>query len=52
MGWRDQAAAMGLPLWVKPARLGSSVGISQGDRAPSSELDAGGRAGAARTTRG
>jgi D-alanine-D-alanine ligase len=28
-GWRDQAAAMGLPLWVKPARLGSSVGISK-----------------------
>ncbi len=28
-GWREQAAAMGLPLWVKPARLGSSVGISQ-----------------------
>jgi D-alanine-D-alanine ligase len=28
-GWRDQAAAMGLPLWVKPARLGSSVGITK-----------------------
>ncbi len=28
-GWRDRAAAMGLPLWVKPARLGSSVGISK-----------------------
>jgi D-alanine-D-alanine ligase len=28
-GWREQAAAMGLPLWVKPARLGSSVGISK-----------------------
>ena len=28
-GWRERAAAMGLPLWVKPARLGSSVGISQ-----------------------
>jgi D-alanine-D-alanine ligase len=27
--WRDQVAAMGLPLWVKPARLGSSVGISK-----------------------
>jgi D-alanine-D-alanine ligase len=28
-GWREQAAAMGLPVWVKPARLGSSVGISK-----------------------
>ena len=28
-GWREQVAAMGLPLWVKPARLGSSVGISK-----------------------
>jgi len=28
-GWRDRTAAMGLPLWVKPARLGSSVGISK-----------------------
>ncbi len=28
-GWRDQVAAMGLPVWVKPARLGSSVGISK-----------------------
>jgi D-alanine-D-alanine ligase len=28
-GWRDRAAAMGLPLWVKPSRLGSSVGISK-----------------------
>jgi D-alanine-D-alanine ligase len=28
-GWREQAATMGLPLWVKPARLGSSVGISK-----------------------
>jgi D-alanine-D-alanine ligase len=27
--WREHAAAMGLPLWVKPARLGSSVGISK-----------------------
>jgi D-alanine-D-alanine ligase len=27
--WRERAAAMGLPLWVKPARLGSSVGISK-----------------------
>ena len=28
-GWRDRAAALGLPLWVKPSRLGSSVGISK-----------------------
>jgi D-alanine-D-alanine ligase len=28
-GWRDRAVAMGLPLWVKPSRLGSSVGISK-----------------------
>jgi D-alanine-D-alanine ligase len=28
-GWRDRAAAMGMPLWVKPSRLGSSVGISR-----------------------
>jgi D-alanine-D-alanine ligase len=27
-GWRERAAGFGLPLWVKPARLGSSVGIS------------------------
>ncbi|MGH2924647.1 MAG: D-alanine--D-alanine ligase family protein [Solirubrobacterales bacterium] len=28
-GWRAEAAALGLPLWVKPARLGSSVGITR-----------------------
>jgi D-alanine-D-alanine ligase len=28
-GWRERIAAMGLPLWVKPSRLGSSVGISR-----------------------
>jgi D-alanine-D-alanine ligase len=28
-GWRERADTMGLPLWVKPARLGSSVGISK-----------------------
>jgi D-alanine-D-alanine ligase len=28
-GWRERAEAFGLPLWVKPARLGSSVGISK-----------------------
>jgi D-alanine-D-alanine ligase len=28
-GWRERCAEMGLPLWVKPSRLGSSVGISR-----------------------
>jgi D-alanine-D-alanine ligase len=28
-GWRERAAGFGLPLWVKPSRLGSSVGISK-----------------------
>jgi D-alanine-D-alanine ligase len=28
-GWREQAAGFGLPLWVKPSRLGSSVGITR-----------------------
>lgn len=28
-GWRERAAGMGLPLWVKPSRLGSSVGITR-----------------------
>jgi D-alanine-D-alanine ligase len=27
-GWREIAAGFGQPVWVKPARLGSSVGIS------------------------
>jgi len=27
--WRERAERMGLPLWVKPSRLGSSVGISK-----------------------
>jgi D-alanine-D-alanine ligase len=30
-GWRERCEAMGLPLWVKPSRLGSSVGISRVD---------------------
>ena len=30
-GWRDRALSLGLPLWVKPSRLGSSVGISSGE---------------------
>ncbi|HWO15978.1 MAG TPA: D-alanine--D-alanine ligase family protein [Solirubrobacterales bacterium] len=37
-GWRERVAAMGLPLWVKPSRLGSSVGISR--VAALEELDA------------
>jgi len=28
-GWRERCAEIGLPLWVKPSRLGSSVGISR-----------------------
>ena len=36
-GWRERAESFGLPLWVKPARLGSSVGITKVD-APE-ELD-------------
>jgi len=28
-GWRETAEGFGFPLWVKPARLGSSVGISR-----------------------
>jgi D-alanine-D-alanine ligase len=28
-GWRQRCEAMGLPLWAKPSRLGSSVGISK-----------------------
>ncbi len=28
-GWRDRCAQLDLPLWVKPSRLGSSVGISR-----------------------
>jgi D-alanine-D-alanine ligase len=27
--WRERAESFGLPLWVKPSRLGSSVGISK-----------------------
>ena len=28
-GWRERCEALELPLWVKPSRLGSSVGISK-----------------------
>jgi len=37
-GWRELAAAMPRPLWVKPSRLGSSVGISK-VASPEAELD-------------
>jgi D-alanine-D-alanine ligase len=37
-GWREHAAAMPRPLWVKPSRLGSSVGISKVS-SPEAELD-------------
>jgi D-alanine-D-alanine ligase len=37
-GWREHAAAMRRPLWVKPSRLGSSVGISKVSN-PEVELD-------------
>jgi D-alanine-D-alanine ligase len=37
-GWRERALAMPRPLWVKPSRLGSSVGISQ-VRDPDRDLD-------------
>lgn len=30
-GWRQRCEELGLPLWVKPSRLGSSVGISRVD---------------------
>lgn len=36
--WRERAAGLGLPIWVKPSRLGSSVGIVK--VAGLSELDA------------
>lgn len=29
VGWRERCEAIGTPLWVKPSRLGSSVGISR-----------------------
>jgi D-alanine-D-alanine ligase len=37
-GWRERCAGMGTTLWVKPSRLGSSVGISRVD--DPAELDA------------
>ena len=37
-GWREHVAAMPRPLWVKPSRLGSSVGITRVSN-PERELD-------------
>jgi D-alanine-D-alanine ligase len=37
-GWRELAARMDPPLWVKPSRLGSSVGISKVS-SPEEELE-------------
>jgi D-alanine-D-alanine ligase len=37
-GWRDHATTMARPLWVKPSRLGSSVGITR-VLSPEAELD-------------
>jgi D-alanine-D-alanine ligase len=37
-GWRGRCAALGAPLWVKPSRLGSSVGISRVED-PGDELE-------------
>jgi D-alanine-D-alanine ligase len=37
-GWRERCEAMATPLWVKPSRLGSSVGISR-VKGLGSELD-------------
>jgi len=37
-GWRERVEAMGMPVWVKPSRLGSSVGISKVD-SPQAALD-------------
>jgi D-alanine-D-alanine ligase len=37
-GWSEHVAAMPRPLWVKPSRLGSSVGISRVSN-PERELD-------------
>jgi D-alanine-D-alanine ligase len=38
-GWRERCAELGSPLWVKPSRLGSSVGISRVEGV-GAELDA------------
>ncbi|HWM55931.1 MAG TPA: D-alanine--D-alanine ligase family protein [Solirubrobacterales bacterium] len=37
-GWRERCESLGVPLWVKPSRLGSSVGISRVDDLASLEV--------------
>jgi D-alanine-D-alanine ligase len=37
-GWRERCEQLGSPLWVKPSRLGSSVGISR-VKGPGEELE-------------
>ncbi len=36
-GWRERVAEMGWPVWVKPSRLGSSVGILKVEEPPALE---------------
>ena len=36
-GWQERVAAFGQPVWVKPARLGSSVGIAPAGAPPEVE---------------
>jgi D-alanine-D-alanine ligase len=38
-GWRERCEGLGAPLWVKPSRLGSSVGISRVDDGVGAQLD-------------
>ncbi len=42
-GWRERCEEMGTPLWVKPSRLGSSVGISRVERLDELEAAVAGR---------
>jgi D-alanine-D-alanine ligase len=49
-GWREHAAAMPRPLWVKPSRLGSSVGITR-VLSPEHDLDSAVRAASAHDPR-
>ena len=61
-GWRERCATeLGLPLWVKPSRMGSSVGITRvarprrprrGGRAGAAPRPAGDRRGLGRRPRG
>lgn len=40
-GWKERAAGLEYPLWVKPSRLGSSVGITKVERPRSGSGDGG-----------